>query len=119
LVIADVGTGSGCLAVCLALEFPDARVIATDVSPPALAIAARNARRHGVAERTRFLRTSLLDGVRGPFALIASNPPYIPTGGPTASTSSAIWSGRRLLCCRPEAGLSWSSASVSRLASKT
>jgi release factor glutamine methyltransferase len=74
----DVGTGSGCLAICLAREFPDARVIATDVSPAALAIAERNARRLEVGGRIEFVRTSLLDGVSGPAALIVSNPPYIP-----------------------------------------
>ena len=47
----DVGTGSGCLAVCLAREFPAARVVATDISPAALSIAERNAQRHGVGDR--------------------------------------------------------------------
>jgi release factor glutamine methyltransferase len=79
-VLVDVGTGSGCLAVCLAREFPAAKVIATDLSPAALSIAARNAHRHGVAGRTEFRQTSLVDGVSGPAALVVSNPPYIPTG---------------------------------------
>jgi len=79
-LLVDVGTGSGCLAVCLAREFPAAKVIATDVSPAALSIAARNAQRHGVAGRTEFRQTSLVDGVRGPAALVVSNPPYVPTG---------------------------------------
>ena len=74
----DVGTGSGCLAVSLAVEFPEARLIATDVSPRALAVAARNAARHGVAARIDFRHASLLDGVPGPAALLVSNPPYIP-----------------------------------------
>jgi release factor glutamine methyltransferase len=78
-VMVDVGTGSGCLAVCLALEFPGARVIATDVSSAALSIAARNARRHLVGDRVEFRQTSLVDGVIGPAALIVSNPPYVPT----------------------------------------
>ena len=77
-VIVDVGTGSGCLAVSLAREFPAASVIATDISPAALSLAARNARRHGVGNRVEFRQTSLLDGVAGPAALIVSNPPYIP-----------------------------------------
>jgi release factor glutamine methyltransferase len=79
-LIVDVGTGSGCLAVCLAREFPAARVIATDISPAALSIAARNAQHHGVGDRVEFRQTSLLDGVIGPAALIVSNPPYIPAG---------------------------------------
>lgn len=77
-LIVDVGTGSGCLAVCLAVEFPDARIVATDVSEAALAVAARNVRRHGVAGRIDLVRTSLLDAVPGPAALVVSNPPYIP-----------------------------------------
>jgi release factor glutamine methyltransferase len=77
--LVDVGTGSGCLAVCLATEFPVVRVIATDISPAAISIATRNARRHGVGDRVEFRQTSLLDGVAGPAALIVSNPPYIPS----------------------------------------
>lgn len=78
-LIIDVGTGSGCLAICLAREFPDARIVATDISPAALAVAGRNARRLGVAHRIEFVRTSLLDAVGGGASLIVSNPPYIPT----------------------------------------
>lgn len=75
--VVDVGTGSGCLAVTLACEFPSAHVTAIDVSPAALAIARRNAERHGVADRVAFLRASMLDGA--PEAdLIVSNPPYVP-----------------------------------------
>jgi release factor glutamine methyltransferase len=79
-LIVDVGTGSGCLAICLARAFPAAKVIATDTSPSALSLAVRNAQRHGVGDRVEFRQTSLLDGVTGPAALIVSNPPYIPTG---------------------------------------
>ena len=78
-LVIDVGTGSGCLAICLAREFPNARVVATDVSPAALAIAARNAERLDVTGRIEFVRASLVDGVSGPAALIVSNPPYIPS----------------------------------------
>ena len=77
-VIVDVGTGSGCLAVSLAREFPATRVVATDISAAALSIAERNAQRHGVGDRVEFRQTSLLDGVTGPAALIVSNPPYVP-----------------------------------------
>ncbi len=76
--VADVGTGSGCLSVALARELPRARVVATDISPDALAVARRNAERHGVAERVAFRRADLLDGLTGPFDLIVSNPPYVP-----------------------------------------
>jgi release factor glutamine methyltransferase len=78
--LADVGTGSGCLAICLARERPGARVLATDVSEAALAVATRNARRHQVDERVEFRRTSLLDGITEPLRVIVSNPPYVATG---------------------------------------
>ena len=64
LRVLDVGTGSGCLAVALAHELPAARVVGTDLSPAAIAVARRNARAHGVAERIRWVVTSLLDGFR-------------------------------------------------------
>src|SRR5271169_5483898 len=60
---ADVGTGSGCLAVALAHELPHAEIFATDISAPALEIARRNASRHGVADRIHFLHCDLLTGV--------------------------------------------------------
>jgi release factor glutamine methyltransferase len=76
--IADVGTGSGCLAVALAHECRNATVIATDISEPALGVAAANALRHAVESRIRLIRTSLLGDVPGPFDLIVANPPYVP-----------------------------------------
>ncbi len=78
--VADVGTGSGCLAIAVARELPRARVDATDVCPDALAVARRNAARHGAADRVTFHHTDLLDGLPGPFDLIVSNPPYVPDG---------------------------------------
>ncbi len=87
LRIADVGTGSGCLAVALAHELPHAEIFATDISEPALAVAKRNAARHGVADRIHFQQADLLenhlDDSRLPnhesrlFDLIVSNPPYV------------------------------------------
>ncbi len=76
--IADVGTGSGCLAITLAHELPAASVTATDISPAALAVARDNSERLGVADRVAFVQTSLLDSVPGPFDLIVANPPYVP-----------------------------------------
>ena len=76
--VADVGTGSGCLAVALAREFRHARVTATDIAPAALVVAQRNATRHGVASRIRFHGRRGLDGLSGPYDLIVSNPPYVP-----------------------------------------
>lgn len=78
--LADIGTGSGCLAVSLAHEVAGARVVATDVSGAALAVARDNARRHGVNERITLVETSFLDGIAGPFDLIAANPPYVKAG---------------------------------------
>ena len=77
-LICDIGTGSGVLAIVLAREFPEARVIATDVSPHALRVARRNAARHGVADRITFVETSFLDGLEERADLIVSNPPYVP-----------------------------------------
>jgi release factor glutamine methyltransferase len=77
--IVDVGTGSGCLAVALAHEFPSARVIAIDISAAALAVATRNARRH-IGDRISLVRAHLLDAIAAPVDLIVSNPPYVPAG---------------------------------------
>jgi release factor glutamine methyltransferase len=76
--IADVGTGSGCLAISLAHERSQATLVATDLSEDALAVARRNAARHRVSSRVQFARTSLLTDVPGPFDLVVANPPYIP-----------------------------------------
>ena len=76
--VADIGTGSGCLGITLALEAPGAAIVATDISPEALAIARANAAAHGVAARLEFRLTSLLDDVAGAFDLIIANPPYVP-----------------------------------------
>jgi release factor glutamine methyltransferase len=101
LRIADIGTGSGCIAIALAKELPGATILATDISATALAVARRNAERHGVAKRIHFVESNLLDKVTvvAPllggasakaahdsavtsyesllFDLIVSNPPYI------------------------------------------
>lgn len=80
LRIADVGTGSGCIAVALAHEFRHAEMFATDISAEALVVAARNAARHNMAERVHFLECNLLDAFaseRRTFDMIVSNPPYV------------------------------------------
>jgi release factor glutamine methyltransferase len=80
LSVADVGTGSGCLAISLAYELPHADVLATDISEPALEVARRNATRHAVADRIRFLQADLLESFAHEshsFDLIVSNPPYV------------------------------------------
>lgn len=75
--IADVGTGSGCIALALAKELPNAQICATDISSAALEIARANAARHQLDKRIQFHETDLLAGLNGPFDLIVSNPPYV------------------------------------------
>lgn len=77
---ADVCTGSGCVAIAIANERPAASVLATDISEAALAIARRNAARHNVADRIRFMCADLLASVPGPLDLIVANPPYVRSG---------------------------------------
>jgi release factor glutamine methyltransferase len=76
-LIADVGTGSGAIAVALAVHLPRAHMIALDTSASALAIARRNAARHGVARRVCCIQADLLAPLAGPLALIVANPPYL------------------------------------------
>jgi release factor glutamine methyltransferase len=79
-VIEEVGTGSGCVAVALAVELPRARLIAVDISAPALAVARRNAGRHGVANRIAFVQGDLSSCASCDLDVIVSNPPYVPVG---------------------------------------
>lgn len=73
--ILEIGTGSGCLAVTLALELPEAEVVATDVSAEALIVAQENARRLGA--RVEFRRADLLAGLAGEFEVLVANLPYV------------------------------------------
>jgi len=75
--ILDVGTGSGCIAVALAKHLKCAELTATDISSGALTVARKNAERHGVSSRIRFINTDLIDNVRGPFDIVVANLPYI------------------------------------------
>jgi release factor glutamine methyltransferase len=78
----DLGTGSGCLAIALAVHCPAAQLIATDVSAEALELATKNAARHNVLDRINFLQGDAFAAIESAktFDLIISNPPYIPTG---------------------------------------
>ncbi len=78
--VIDVGAGSGCIAVSLAVHLPDATVYAIEVSPAALAVAHKNAERHRVTDRMQFIVGDVLAPRPAPVDLIVSNPPYIPTG---------------------------------------
>lgn len=75
----DLGTGSGILLLTLLAERPDATGLATDLHPGALAAASANAAALGLSERAEFRQADWLDGIEGPFDLVISNPPYIPT----------------------------------------
>lgn len=80
LCIADIGTGSGCIAVALARELPAAEILATDISVAALEVARRNAQRHAVSERIHFVECDLLPSDEAAvlsFDVIVSNPPYV------------------------------------------
>lgn len=82
LLIAEVGTGSGCVAVAVAVHLPRARVIATDISRAAIEVARTNAERHGVIDRIEFLVGDLLKplaerSLRRAISILASNPPYV------------------------------------------
>lgn len=84
LRVADVCTGSGCVAVAIAVERRAARVVATDVSAAALEIARRNVMRHGVRDRVECVQGDLLTPLTGRFDLIVANPPYVAVGSRTA-----------------------------------
>lgn len=77
LRIADIGTGSGCIALALAKEMPGAEIHATDISEAALEIARANAARHGLEDDVRFHLADLLEGLPAGFDFVVSNPPYV------------------------------------------
>ena len=74
----DVGTGSGCIPVALAVNMPNLQVVATDISPEALEIARTNVERYHLSSRVKLVETNLLDGIQGTFDLLSANLPYIP-----------------------------------------
>jgi release factor glutamine methyltransferase len=101
--VVDVGTGSGCIAVAIAVTRPDVHVLAIDRSRPALTVARRNARRHGVGNRIALVAGDLLTSVAGhPAAdVVVSNPPYVPDDSPDVAVdvarhepAAALYAGR-------------------------
>src|SRR5437870_11284839 len=77
--ILDLGTGSGVIALSLAAEFPEAQILAVDISDDALALAQENAARLSLAARVRLLKSNLLENVEGTFDLVVANLPYVST----------------------------------------
>jgi ribosomal protein L3 glutamine methyltransferase len=78
--VLDLCTGSGCLAVLVALAFEKAQVDAADISAPALEVARRNLKRYGMQKRIRLVRSDLFDGLKArKYDLIVCNPPYVTT----------------------------------------
>jgi release factor glutamine methyltransferase len=78
-LVYDVGTGSGNIAVTIATRLPNIKVVASDVFPRALAVAGRNAKKHGVARRIELIRSDLGSHITAPADLIVANLPYVPT----------------------------------------
>ncbi len=91
LAVADVGTGSGCVAVSLAVHLPHATVHATDTSRAALNVAGENARRHGVAYRVRLVRADLLSSFSGHLDLVVANLPYVPDADIAGLQPEVAW----------------------------
>jgi release factor glutamine methyltransferase len=77
VTIVDVCTGSGCIAIALVAHLPEASCLGIDISPAALAVARRNAEKHGIEARIQFIIGDLLDRRPGPVDLIIANPPYV------------------------------------------
>ena len=77
--VIDVGTGSGCIAISLAVNHPETHLLLTDLSPMALNVARINVEKYGLSDRCRFQQADLLEGVTGTFDLLCANLPYIPS----------------------------------------
>jgi release factor glutamine methyltransferase len=102
LQIVDVGTGSGCIAIALAKELASARIIGTDISAPALAVARRNAARHAVSDRIRFAECDLLaDATTSGAATSVVRPHAAPLQGKVSTVDAAHWRQFDLIVSNP------------------
>jgi release factor glutamine methyltransferase len=98
MALCDMGTGSGCIAVALARELPQADIWAVDASPAALSVAEVNARCHGVAHRIHWVASDLFESLGGRrFDVIVSNPPYVSAAELAALQPEVRWEPRRAL----------------------
>lgn len=105
--IADLGTGSGCIVISVLHELPEAKAVATDISPAALQVAKRNAEHHGVSGRLTLVESDCFAAVcdTKPFSLITSNPPYVSDGDLELVPSEVRFEPRAALAGGPD-GLS-------------
>ena len=98
----DLGTGSGAILVTLLAEWPEARGLGIDIDPAALAVAAENAGRHGVAAQATFLRGDWTEGLAQRFELVVANPPYIAAAEvDTLAPDVRDWEPRHALTAGP------------------
>ena len=97
LEVADVGTGSGAIAITIAHHLPAATVYAADSSGEALTVADMNRRRHGVTDRVRLCPGDLFEALPGPVDVIVSNPPYVASDELLALPTEIQWEPRRAL----------------------
>ena len=96
--VVDVGTGSGCIAISIAHYAPNSEVWATDISPEALVVAARNVARHQVGDRVHLAKGDLMQGLSGEFDVVCANLPYVDARAKlpaevTAQPARALYAG--------------------------
>jgi release factor glutamine methyltransferase len=102
LVIADIGTGSGAVAINLALHLPSARIYAVDTADPVLDVASYNIHAHNVADRITLCKGDLLEPLPEHVDLVVANLPYIPTSRLTSLQPEVQWEPREALDGGPD-----------------